>query len=279
MTQLARGHRVAIGTVIDVSGSVPGKRGARLALARNGARMGTVGGAGLEHDVEVKLQQMLESAANGGHIAGGIVENYTLHRDAKGDDSNLLNSLCGGRVTVAMEVLTPMPHIVWVGGGHCSRAIADHASLLGWQWSVLDSRAEYSDESRWPNAQERHNSSVEDFLSSESEGLAKFSNILLLGHDWSYDQTLLLGLLKMAEAERKESDSNEVTMRRPKIGVIGSKSKWNSFSKAAEAAGISRDVIDSVTCPIGLSIGAESPAEIGIAVCAEIIQQMTAGKR
>jgi xanthine dehydrogenase accessory factor len=279
MAQLAVGHRVAIGTVIDVSGSVPGKRGARLAMAVTGARKGTVGGAGLEHDVEVKLQQLLDSAANGGQNAGGIVKNYTLHRDAKGDDSNPLNSLCGGRVTVAMEVLTPMPHILLVGGGHCSRAIADNASLLGWDWSVLDSRLEYSDESSWPNALERHNSSAEDFLASKSANLQRFSNILLLGHDWSFDQTLLLGLLEMRAEERKIEDSNAVTMQRPKIGVIGSKSKWNSFSKAAEAAGISRDNIESVTCPIGLSIGAESPSEIAIAVCAEIIQQMTSEKR
>ncbi len=270
---------MAIGTVIDVSGSVPGKRGARLAMAVNGSRKGTVGGAGLEHDVEVKLQLLLDSAVNGGLNAGGIVENYTLHHNAKGDDSNPLNSLCGGRATVAMEVLTPMPHILLVGGGHCSRAIADHASLLGWKCSVLDSRVEYSSESNWPNALERHNSSAEEFLASEAADLQRFSNILLLGHDWSYDQTLLIGLLKMVDERRKTEDSNASVMKRPKIGVIGSKSKWKSFSKGAGDAGISSDSIDSVTCPIGLSIGAESPSEIAVAVCAEIIQQMTAEKQ
>jgi xanthine dehydrogenase accessory factor len=58
---------------------------------------------------------------------------------------------------------------------------------------------------------------------------------------------------------------------RPRIGVIGSRSKWKAFSQALIDAGISQSAIDSVRCPIGIDIGAESPEEIAIAVCAEIM--------
>ena len=88
----------------------------------------------------------------------------------------------------------------------------------------------------------------------------RFSDVLLLGHDWSVDQDLLIGLL----LNRGESN-------RPRIGAIGSRAKWKVFKEAAISAGVSENAIDSVRCPIGIQIGAESPEEIAIAVCAEIM--------
>ena len=57
----------------------------------------------------------------------------------------------------------------------------------------------------------------------------------------------------------------------PRIGVIGSRSKWQAFSKAAEGQGIKSELLDQVICPIGINIGAESPEEIAIAVAAQIL--------
>jgi len=59
-----------------------------------------------------------------------------------------------------------------------------------------------------------------------------------------------------------------------RIGVIGSKSKWQAFSQMALDADISQLKLDEVDCPIGLDIGAESPAEIAVAVVAAIVKQM-----
>ncbi|MEE3310670.1 MAG: XdhC family protein, partial [Candidatus Thermoplasmatota archaeon] len=89
----------------------------------------------------------------------------------------------------------------------------------------------------------------------------RFSHILLLGHDWAIDEALLIGLLERAE-------------QRPRIGCIGSRAKWQAFEKSALKAGISQDMLDSVICPIGVSIGAESPQEIAIAVLAQIISEV-----
>ncbi len=88
----------------------------------------------------------------------------------------------------------------------------------------------------------------------------RFSDVLLLGHDWSVDQDLLIGLLL-----------NRGEENRPRIGAIGSRAKWKVFREAAISAGVSENAIDSVRCPIGIQIGAESPEEIAIAVCAEIM--------
>ena len=94
-------------------------------------------------------------------------------------------------------------------------------------------------------------------MNENSESLSRFSDILLLGHDWKEDEERLLGLLIAGYSGR--------------LGVIGSKAKWNAFSKIALGEGISQETLDCVNCPIGLDIGAESPEEIAIAVLAEIL--------
>ena len=248
--QLSKNRKVALASVVSTSGSVPGKEGARLALT-DADISGTVGGAGLEMKVISRLRELLESATK----PCGEIATFGLNKGAKGYEVTPLDSLCGGRVTVALEILIPMPHILLMGGGHCARAIAEACSPLDWKYSVQDSRAEYA---TLDGAVETHHSCLKDFLMAESnESLSRFSDILLLGHDWKEDEERLLGLLFSGYDGR--------------LGVIGSKSKWNSFTKVALDAGISQEKLDRVNCPIGLDIGAESPEEIAIAVLAEIL--------
>ena len=261
LDRLERGESVAMASVIEASGSVPGKPGARLALTPSGARFGTIGGAGLELKVEDALRGMLNGGRQQVREKGGRVETFVLYKDAKGEEATPLDSLCGGRVTVAMEVMDPMPHVLIAGGGHVGRAVAIVCDTLGWSHSVFDVRAEYADAERYPFASELHAGSVSGFLEGEdSDSLVRFSDVLLLGHDWAVDQEFLLGMLGRIESGA-----------RPRIGAIGSTVKWNAFRETAVDAGVSEEAVDSVRCPIGLDIGADSPEEIAVAVCAEIM--------
>ena len=250
LDQLALNRCVGIASVVSTSGSVPGKVGARLALTESDIE-GTVGGAGLEMKIVSRLQELLQEASK----PCGEVVTYGLNKGAKGYEVQPLDSLCGGRVTVALEILIPMPHILLMGGGHCAKAIAEACKPLDWKYSVQDSRSEYA---TLEGASETHHSCPKDFLMAEDqESLSRFSDILLLGHDWKEDEERLLGLLFAGYSGR--------------LGVIGSKAKWNAFTKVALEAGIEQERLDQVNCPIGLDIGAESPEEIAIAVLAEIL--------
>ena len=101
--------------------------------------------------------------------------------------------------------------------------------------------------------------SVADFIKKEnSSSFSRFSDVLVLGHDWSVDQELLIGLLRTSQDNLR-------------IGVIGSKSKWKGFVKAAEESGIDKEGLSNARCPIGLEIGADTPEEIALAICAEIL--------
>ena len=255
------GERVAIASVVQASGSVPGKPGARLAISSSGEKFGTIGGAGLELTVEKELQEILLRDLSDLRKKGGKVESFLLNRDGKGKEVSALDSLCGGQVKVAMEVITPRPHILIAGGGHVGLSIAKVCDSLEWLYSVFDVREEYCNRQRYPNAEGNFCSSVEEFLQNESsDSLTRFSDILLLSHDWAVDEEMLIGLLQLC----KEG-------RRPRIGAIGSKKKWSAFEKKAIENGVEKRLIDSVRCPIGLDIGADTPEEIAIAVCAEVL--------
>ena len=261
LSEVEQGRRVAIATIISAKGSVPGKPGAKLAINSRMQNFGTVGGAGLELKIEKKMKELLNEDVKLNRKKGGVIETFYLYKDAKGKEGIALDSLCGGQVEVSIEIIEPVPHILIAGGGHVGRCVALVADSLGWDYSIFDVRKEYSNSEKYPFSNENISTDVDDFLKSEdSESLERFSDILLLGHDWSVDQELLLGLLKLREEKI-----------RPRIGAIGSTSKWNSFKKAAIKDGINEKWFENARCPIGIDIGAETPEEIGLAVCAEIL--------
>jgi xanthine dehydrogenase accessory factor len=255
--RLSAGLWVASATVLSAKGSVPGKPGAKLALTDVDDRYGTIGGAGLEMKVIERLVELLNS-----EVSGGEVITYGLNKGAKGYEVTALDSLCGGQVTLSLEVVEPMPHLLLMGGGHVAASIAEVCIAMGWDHSVQDTREPYAGAEAFPSAREHHANSVSEFFADEDcDSISRFSNILLLGHDWSEDEERLARLLAIADPQRG----------RPQIGVIGSRSKWQAYSTICGEKGIEQSLIDAVQCPIGLAIGAESPEEIAIAVVGQII--------
>ena len=94
--RLDHGERVALASVIEARGSVPGKPGAKLAISSMGEKFGTVGGAGLELKIERNLIEMLAIDKSKMRKTGGKIETYILHKDGKGKEAVALDSLCGG---------------------------------------------------------------------------------------------------------------------------------------------------------------------------------------
>ncbi len=265
LDQLAQRRRVVLASVIQTSGSVPGKIGAKLAIAEGLEDFhGTVGGAGLEMKVLTRCREMLFEYWE----PYGEIHTFGLNKSAKGYEVQPLDSLCGGRVTLSIEVIIPSPHVLMMGGGHCANALSSAINSLNWRHSVTDSRLEFCNSKTFPKASELIHSSVQDFIEQETfDTIKRFSDILLLGHDWFEDQERLLGLLKICQQNDVVPDGKSF----PRLGVIGSRSKWTSFSKIALDNNLKQELLDSVICPIGINIGAESPEEIAIAVAAQIL--------
>ena len=265
LSELAQQRRVAVATVLNTAGSVPGKTGARLGMSSSsGEWVGTVGGAGLEHRVLQRCRELLAEQ----HSPFAEVLTYGLNKGAKGYEVKPLDSLCGGRVSISIEVMIPMPHVHIMGGGHCGEALAMTLHSLGWSYSVHDTRPEYSSIEKYPHAVERSSSAISDMFEGESAStMGRFSDVLLLGHDWAEDQERLLGLLTLFNLPGATLNGQDY----PRIGVIGSRSKWKSFEQTCRKQGLPQDLLDQVICPIGLNIGAQSPQEIAVAVVAQVM--------
>jgi xanthine dehydrogenase accessory factor len=265
LAQIECGHKVVMASVVETSGSVPGKVGARLAMRSSDETwVGTVGGAGLEMMVLKRSRSML----NEHHLPAGEVLTFGLNKGAKGYEVTPLDSLCGGRVTLSLEVLVPMPHVLLIGGGHCAQAIAPALDALGWSHSIHDTREDFCNPETFPNANHHLHMDIDSFVGHHSaEVLSQYSDVLFLGHDWSEDQTRLLGMLTCLQAQGALMNGQDA----PRIGVIGSRSKWQAFEKAAKGIGVTEGTLEQVICPIGVHIGAETPQEIAVAVVAQIL--------
>jgi xanthine dehydrogenase accessory factor len=170
-------------------------------------------------------------------------------------------------------VIIAMPHVLLMGAGHCAKALVNGFESLDWNYSIHDTRTDFVSSDEFVKSKELHCSSVKSFFSGNEhkeaetkQSLSRFSDILLLGHDWAEDQERLINLLTILES-KGEIDPNS----KPRIGVIGSRSKWQSFESECLNAGISQQSLNEIQCPIGLNIGAETPEEIAIAVIGQIL--------
>lgn len=243
---LDEGRAFAVATVADAKGSVPGKPGFKMIYLPDGTTHGTVGGAGLEEKVKKLCRQALEEKRGGLH-------KFDLMYYKEGG----LDSLCGGSVQIMIEYVAAVPHLLICGGGHCGYEVARLSDLLGYFYSVLDDRAEYASRERFPNARRNIHGTPEEFFAKED--LSPFSHVVLLGWSHKIDTDLLFHLVQ----------------KFPRwIGVIASKTKKGEMFRRLKARGITEEALARVVAPVGLPIGADTPAEIAVSILGQIISSV-----
>jgi xanthine dehydrogenase accessory factor len=247
-TLAERGVACALAVVVETRGSVPGKVGATMLVTADGTSRGTVGGAGLEERVRKLCRDALAAGRGGVHAF-----------DLANWKEDGLDSVCGGTVTVAISVVDAVPHLLLVGGGHCAQALARLCDHLGYGYTVVDSRPAFASEDLFPKARAVLCGDPADFIRL-AEDLSAFSHCYLLGHSHHEDGAALVALLERGFPGV--------------IGVIGSRSKMRAFRERAAERGIPEGAFARVRSPIGVDVGARTPAEIGVAVAAEIIHDL-----
>jgi xanthine/CO dehydrogenase XdhC/CoxF family maturation factor len=162
-------------------------------------------------------------------------------------------TLPDGRVAV-MERVEPPTLAVVCGAGHVGRAVAPLLAGLGFRVVVVDDRAEFATEERFPGAQVV----VRPFEGAlEAVGVDERAYVVVVTRGHVHD----LGVLEQA-----------LRLRARYAGVMGSRSKRARMLAALAAAGFSEEAIAGVHTPIGLGIGAETPAELAVSIAAEIVQ-------
>ncbi|MBR6518089.1 MAG: putative selenium-dependent hydroxylase accessory protein YqeC [Oscillospiraceae bacterium] len=160
----------------------------------------------------------------------------------------------GEDVTVLKEEwFEARPKLVICGAGHVAYDLAKIASCLDFYIKVIDDRAEFANRERFPFADEVVCDSF-DNLENHLEPNA-FNVVVTRGHKADFDC-----VKKILSIPYKY------------IGMIGSKLKVKKTFENLAEADVSEELIKTIHAPIGLSIGAKTPAEIAISILAEIIQ-------
>ena len=165
-------------------------------------------------------------------------------------------------VRIFCDTLGQEKRIIICGAGHVSIPVIKMAVMLECEVIVLEDRPMYADHARLAGASQVICEPFEEGLDKIEGSADTYFVILTRGH--RYDQ---ICLEKIAAKEHAY------------IGMIGSRRRTALVKQSLVEKGVDKEVLDAVYTPIGLDIGAQTPAEIGIAIMAEIIEVKNRKKR
>ena len=140
------------------------------------------------------------------------------------------------------------------GGGHVAQELVPVLSHVGFRCVVMDDREEFANEALFPQAEEVKLIDFERIADFVEIGKEDYVCVMTRGH--SYDTSVQAQILKTPASY---------------IGVIGSASKKAAVYKKLYEMGFTEADTDRITSPIGLSIKAETPAEIAISIAGQMI--------
>jgi xanthine dehydrogenase accessory factor len=237
------GQPFALCTVTTARGSVPGKAGAKMIVERDGTPFGTVGGAGLEEKTKALAAECLAKKKSGHY-------KFDLAYFRPG----ALDSLCGGSVEILVEYMGAVPHVLICGGGHVGLEVARLLDQLEYVYSVVDDRPEYAGRARFAHAHGLFPARPEDFFPTAD--LSLYSHIIILGYSHRVDTDILTHCCQRFGGY---------------VGVISSKLKRKEMFARVKQRGVTDAELARVEAPLGLAIGAETPAEIAVSIVGGII--------
>jgi len=156
-----------------------------------------------------------------------------------------------------IELHQPSPTLVLVGAGNDAQVLAQLATISGWKVIVTDGRSTHANDQRFHGSCQVLVSEPERIL--ENIRIDHRTAFVLMTHNYQYDLSVLKLLIQEAEI--------------PYIGILGPKKKYQRMLDELGNQGIelSRDQLARIYAPVGLDLGAETPAEIGLSILAEIM--------
>ncbi|MDE2417837.1 MAG: XdhC family protein [Burkholderiales bacterium] len=298
------GHAVSLVTVVETWGSAPRPPGALLAVRDDGVVSGSVSGGCVEDDLIARTKAAMhqpvvagqpkpamlaygvskEEAARFGLPCGGTLRlvqeplqdtlwvEQVLQRTADHQMVSRTLTLATGAVTLGAAVrgqtmqfdgsvlrtlFGPRWRLLLIGAGQLSQAVASMATALDFEVLVCDPRDEYAATLMQGVSGVRRVEGMPDDVVRELQ-VDAHTAIVALTHDPKLDDMALL--------EALGSDAFYV-------GALGSRRNQDARKKRlAEHFDMTEEQLARLHGPVGLRIGARTPAEIAVSILAEIIQ-------
>ena len=234
------GAPYVLATVIESSGSSPRKPGAKMLVRHDGTILGTVGGGRVEADT---IQAARES------FRSGLPEtlSFVLTKEH--------GFACGGSLGIYIEPHLAAHRLVMFGAGHVGRAVTPLANECGFHVTVVDSREELANRREIPRADEI-------LCRPEAEAFTRLTitpatSIIIATTGHELDFLVARGALKTEAGF---------------IGLVGSRRKREALHEALAKERVPAQQAERIVSPVGIAIGAETPAEIAVSIVAQLIQ-------
>ena len=296
---LQNGSRVALATVIETWGSAPRKAGSQLAIRGDGVFVGSVSGGCVEGSVIHHTLKMFREGVGGNLLSFGVST----------EDAWSVGLSCGGEIQIwveqtqqttvqelvklihsrtlvglkipmtdkcmtvvqswereptfkslyqpnggAVRVYTPSPRLFIIGAVHIAQALVPMAQGVGYEVVVVDPRSIFLESERWHSVK-RVSDFPEEYLPAQQ--LGRQDAVVALSHNPTFDDEALFLAL-----------GSNVSY----VGALGSRKNHAKRCERLRSRGLSADQVAQISGPVGLNIGAETPAEIAVSILAELIQ-------
>ena len=249
-------------TVQATRGSVPREVGAWMAVF-DAELLGSIGGGHLEYQAIAQARARLSGSP------GEPLLRYAL--------GPALGQCCGGEVqlrfervgaadidALRMRLAQQRTPLALFGGGHVGQALVRVLAPLPLQLRWIDSRDQIFPTDLPHHVVTEHSDPVQACVSE----LVPASRVLIMSFSHAEDLEVVAACLTR---QRQRADL-------PYVGLIGSKTKWASFSQRLLARGFTAQELSHVTCPIGVDgIFGKEPEVIAVAVAAQILQTLRQG--
>jgi xanthine dehydrogenase accessory factor len=163
-------------------------------------------------------------------------------------------------VSVFVESFAPPPQMWIFGAVDFTAALARVGKLLGYRVTVCDAREIFATSRRFPMADNVVVSWPTPLFDERGASLGPRDAVCILTHDPKFDVPAVLGAVRT---------------RVGYIGVMGSRRTHARRLERLREAGITEDQLARLMSPIGLDLGARTPEETAVSICAEIIARRT----
>ncbi|NJM07149.1 xanthine dehydrogenase [Candidatus Gracilibacteria bacterium] len=233
---IIQGQAVATATLIaraSEDGALP--IGTKMLVYADGRTSGSLGDPGLDRRAREDSMALLEAG-----------ENRSLEYADPRSES--------GSVQIFIETFLPAPELFMIGGVHIAHALVPLAKVLGFRTVIVDAREAFASQERFAQADEVVIAWPDEALTGR---LSANSYVAVLTHDPKLDDPALHVALNSKARY---------------IGALGSLKTHNARLLRLREAGFNDEQLTRIYGPIGLSIGAKTPAEIALSILAQIVQ-------
>ncbi len=163
-------------------------------------------------------------------------------------------------VTVFIEAFAPPPRMVIFGAVDFTAALVRVAKVLGYRTTVCDAREVFATRARFPLADEVVVDWPNRWLDAHGADLGPRDACCVLTHDAKFDVPAIVAALRT---------------RVGYLGAMGSRRTTEARNERLRAEGVTEGELARIHGPIGLDLGARTPEETAVSICAEIIAART----